>query len=132
MFTMDGTQYSGLLSLARTGTVVSGENSGEARDGTGIYDILGTRYGYTLTLDADGMGADAYDAFYRAVTAPQEGHSFVLPFGQSTIAFTGHVEQVTDKIERYDGQTPVWGALELLITPVTPQRRPGQEDDAWA
>ena len=122
---MDGVTYSGVLSLARTAELVAGQNSGEAKDGTGIYDIPGTRYRYTLTLDADGMGAAAYDSFYEAATSPQAGHSFTLPYGQGELTFQGHVASVQDALERYDGSAPVWGALRIEIVPVAPQRRPG-------
>ena len=121
---MDGVTYGGLLSLTRVSELVEGQNSGEAKDGTQIYDIPGTRCRYTLQLDADGMGADAYDAFYEAVTAPQAGHTFTLPYGQGERSFQGHVALVQDALERYDGQSPVWGSLQLEVYPVSPQRRP--------
>ena len=123
MFTIDGNTYDGVLSLKRTFTVDEDNNGGKTLDGTVLRSVIGTRYDYELTLDADGMTKTQYDTLYEALTAPQVSHSVTMPYGKSgTKTFTAYIKSGTDELERIDSDGRVWGSLSVSFYTVSPQR----------
>lgn len=124
MFIVDGTQYDGVLTLARRAVIDEDENGGKALNGDVIRSVTGTRYEYELGIDSDGMTPALYDALYEALTAPADSHSVTMPYGQSTLSFTAYITSADDALERYDGDTPVWGGLKLRFYSTSVLRAP--------
>ena len=125
--TMDGIFYDVRVkydTLDRAFRLTEGVNAGDMLSGRHERDLVGTYYDYALQVEPNPKNRAAYDAFYQAISAPQDTHSITLPYGQGELTFQGHVASVQDALERYDGSAPVWGALRIEIVPVAPQRRP--------
>ena len=123
MFTVDGREYDGVMSLERAFTVDEDGNGGRALDGTVLRSVLGTRYDYTLVIDSDGMPRADYDELYGVLSSPAASHSVTMPWGAAgELSFTAYVTGGEDRLERIDLDGRVWGSLKVRIYALSPQR----------
>ena len=123
MFTIDSTEYDGVMSLKRKFTIDEDGNGGKSLDGTVLRSIIGTRYDYVMVIDSDGMTKTQYDTLYETLSAPASSHSVVMPYGKnSTKSFTAYITGGSDNLERIDSDGRVWGSLEVTFYTVAPQR----------
>ena len=121
--TVDGKKYNVLVtSLTRKFQVLDGENAERTLSGTMIRDIIGTFYNYEITiLPAVGKYGD-YDALYQVLSAPQDSHSVVLPYGQGTMSFRAYVTAGQDNLIRKKPGESYWTGLSVQFIAMAPQR----------
>lgn len=121
--TIDGASFDvGATRIRRKARIQDGPNAGEAKRGDWIRDVYGTFYDYILTFDtAAGLSREDYDTLYSIITAPVEFHSLVVPYGQSTLAFTAGITGAEDNVILMDDGT-VWGNLSITFRAKSPQR----------
>lgn len=121
--TVDGKKYNVLVtSLTRKFQVLDGENAERTLSGAMIRDIIGTFYNYEITiLPAVGKYGD-YDALYEVLSAPQDSHSVVLPYGQGTMSFRAYVTAGQDILIRKKPGEAYWTGLSVQFIAMAPQR----------
>ena len=126
--TVDGDAYPhiGVSNMTRSASIMEDGNSGWTLNGVYQRSIIGTLYNYSFTLYQLGEAyAEEYDELYQLLTAPQASHTFVLPYGQSTITITGYITGTSD-VMRWDEATGrLWGALAVSVQAKQPSRTTG-------
>lgn len=125
--TMDGIFYDVRVkydTLDRAFRLTEGVNAGDMLSGRHERDLVGTYYDYALQVEPNPKNRAAYDAFYQAISAPQDTHSITLPYGQETITFDAMVESGADRYRGEVGGERRWTALTVQFSAVKPQRTP--------
>lgn len=85
--------------------------------------IIGTKITYSLTVDPKPSLQATYNSFYEMITNPANPtHIFVMPFGASTISFTGTVLSGSDSFGGFVGGIPRWYGLNISIMPIYIER----------
>lgn len=126
VFTVDGVEYSGIhvVSLKRSFAVLDGENAGRTMDGAMQRDIIGTYYNYSLEIDPSDSDPEEYDSLYEALSAPQDSHAVVFPYGRGTLSFQAYVANGEDDLfDIFNGKNR-WDNLTVNFVAMDPQRRP--------
>ncbi|GHV16021.1 hypothetical protein FACS1894219_12890 [Clostridia bacterium] len=124
---MDGISYDvGVVSLKREAKMITDPvTEGLMLDFSESADMAGTKYSYTLTVEAH-KGAEncraEYDAFYYDITSPESVRIVELPFGQSVITFEAKILAATDTLKRRNSGESRWEKLNVTFVPVRPQR----------
>lgn len=95
-FTIDGKTWNYPCQIERVSEVKSSDLSNLLLDKSYFNDVLGTWLKYSLTLAVPFGNESDYYAIYDALTAPVEGHTFVLPYNSTTVQITGRVSSVSD------------------------------------
>lgn len=104
MFTVDGIQWNIPCTIERVAEVKSSEISGMLLNKQYFNDVQGTWMKYTVTIAVPIGYMDQYSAIYEMLTAPVDGHTFVLPYNEDTITITARVEVVSDRwVKMQDG-----------------------------
>lgn len=121
--TMDGTTYSNIhvTKITRNFSVLDGDGAGRNMAASMVRDVLGTFYNYSFTVDASGAAPEEYDAFYEAISSPQDAHTIVVPYAQSTLTFLAYVSNGSDDLIDM-GQKNRWGNLAFNAIAMAPQR----------
>ena len=124
--TLDGTTYQNIrvTSLKRNFSVLDGPNAGRLMTGEMERDIIGTYYNYSVEVSADDATTAEYDSFYQAISAPQNSHVLVVPYGQTTLSFNAYVSQGSDELLFMLNSKNRWGGLSFNFIAMSPQRRP--------
>lgn len=125
LFTVDGVAYPNIhvMSIKRSASVLDGSNAGRAMTGEMIRDIIGTYYNYSIEIDSDSSSKAEYDALYQVITAPADYHTFVMPYGQTTLTFKGYVSNVDDELAFVCDPESRWGALSFTMVAMAPARK---------
>jgi len=126
VFTVDGVEYSRIhvLSLKRSFAVLDGENAGRTMDGAMQRDIIGTYYNYALEIDPAESDPEQYDTFFEVLSAPEDSHTVVFPYGRSTLSFRAYVANGEDELlDIFNGRNR-WDNLTINFIAMEPQRRP--------
>ena len=119
-FMVDGVAYNvAVTSFKRKFSVLDGKNAGRTIDARMHRDILGTFYNYTLELD---LNRAQYDALYEVLSAPDDSHAVVLPYGQTTLAFDAYVTSGEDTLVRMTDKGNYWKSLKVNLIAMAPQR----------
>lgn len=127
IFLIDGESFNVFTaSIRRNFKIQEGSNSGTAISGRDRFDVIGTRYNYTLEIDASTMERAEYDRMYELLSAPVESHTITAPYGQGTITFEAHVESGQDTVSAMAEDEDIidWGGLSITFSAIEPQRRP--------
>lgn len=112
-----------ISSLKRNFVVQDTEKAGRAISGQMHRDIIGTYYNYTLEIDSKRSNREDYDAFYDIISAPQDSHYIVVPYGQSLLEFEAYISSGEDVL-RVDAGGNHWTDISVTFTAMEPQRRP--------
>lgn len=123
--TLDGTNYNVRIvygSIKRMFELVEGVNAGSNIEGGVIRDILGTGYIYTMQIEQNGNDYSAYNNFYEAISTPINSHSFVAPYGDTTLTFNACVYAGEDTDNGFVGGHRKWSGLTITFKPITLQR----------
>ena len=125
---IDGVTYKGICVLApirRNFSVTDGKNAGRSEfSGLMFRDIIGTFYNYSITVDASASDPTIYDAFYEKISAPDEKHEVVFPYGQETLTFDAYVTGGSDECTEIREDRKIWGNLSINFVAMKPQRTP--------
>lgn len=93
---VDGIQWDVECQIERISEIRASDISGPMLDGSYFNDVLGQYLRYDIALVCP-MGMEReYAVLYEALTAPVDGHSFVLPYNNDTITITARVESIHD------------------------------------
>lgn len=122
LLSIDGVQYDIKCEIRRTARVQFTDISGELMDGTYFGDVEGTYYDYEITLKYPLYSQDKYAALYEALTAPVDGHTFILPYNNSTITVTGRVETVPDEQVEMESGYKFWRGMRFEIIANAPTK----------
>ena len=126
LITVDGIEYGIRFQpggLKRKAEIKDGPNGGQSRAGTQIHDTIGTYFHYQLELTRDADNVTEYDALYEVLTDPAvRDHTFILPYGQSTIEFEAFVTDVQDGLKKRRDGVNKWGPMVVDITMTAPYR----------
>lgn len=95
-FSIDGKEWEYPCQIDRTAEITASDLSGLMLDKSYFNDVLGTWMKYNLTLAVPIGNEPDYYIIYNALTAPAEGHNFVLPYNGTNISFFGRVKSVSD------------------------------------
>lgn len=122
LLVIDGLSFDVKVEVRRTARIESSEISGDMLDLSYFNDVKGTFYDYDVTLKYPLYDRDKYTSLYEALTAPVDGHRFILPYNHSTVDVTARVESVPDQwVERDNGRT-FWQALQFTARANHPTR----------
>lgn len=124
---MDGVTYRVRIvydTMRRQFSLRSGPNAGVMLSGREERDLLGTAYGYSMSVEPDPAFRQDYDDFFEAISAPVDTHQITLPYGQSTITYDAMIESGEDTFGGRLGGQNVWKGLTVYYRPIEPQRTP--------
>lgn len=76
----------------------------------------------TLELDTKDLNRAQYDALYEVLSAPDDSHAVVLPYGQTTLAFDAYVTSGEDTLVRMTDKGNYWKSLKVNLIAMAPQR----------
>ena len=123
--TVDGTSYDVRVpagGLKRSFQVLDGENAGRTLSGRMVRDIIGTFYNYELQIYPIVGKYSDYDALYRVLSAPDDSHMVILPYGQETLTFEAYVTSGQDTLSRKTAKESYWTGLTVQFIAMEPQR----------
>lgn len=123
---LDGVTYPHIhiTSIKRSFSVLDGENAGRVMTGEMERDIIGTYYNYSVEIDADDAFPVEYDEFFEAISAPQDSHTLVVPYAQTTLQFQAYVSNGQDELEYMMDDQNRWGGLSFNFIAMSPKRYP--------
>ena len=98
------------------------ENLGVTMDLRKHYDVKGTYYDYEVEFATKNMNVVDYDNLYEALTTPQESHTVIIPYGQTTLTFECRVSVASDNLIRSYNNFKKWGTLKVTFEALTPQK----------
>lgn len=115
MFMIDGSAWEYPIDVTRNPDIRASEVSGEMLDGSYYNDVLGTYMNYTVKVVCPLNKRDKAATLYEALTAPVEGHTFVLPYGSGNIQIAARVEGVSDVYVCLPNGAQYWRGLQFDI-----------------
>ena len=122
ILSIDGLEYDVMCSIRRQGDVRDTDISGEMLDGSYFHDVAGTYFDYQITFLYPLYDQNKYAAIFEALTAPVDGHAFVLPYNGDVVALTAKVEQVYDDLVEMESGYKFWRALSFSLTSNAPTK----------
>ena len=124
---LDGKEYKGIrvLSVKRNFSVSDGDNAGRLSvSGKMVRDIIGTFYNYQFTIDPKNSSRKTYDTFYEVISAPEDSHTIVVPYGQGTLIFEAYITTGSDELVLIGEDVNKWKNLSFNVIAMEPQRTP--------
>ena len=122
---MDGIAYPvRVLALKRKFSLVETGVSGRTQDGQMYRDLFGTYYHYTMTVAQQGEDTQPLDAFWEAVSCPENSHICVFPYGQKTLTQRMYVVGGEQSLLRMDRDKNHWGELQIDFVAMAPEVTP--------
>jgi hypothetical protein len=115
MFSIDGLTWDIPCDIERTAEISASEISGLMLDKSYFNDVLGTYMKYTIKLAVPMNMKDEYVQIYEAITNPADGHTFILPYNDSTITVTARVESISDVYVRLPNGGVYWKGIRFSI-----------------
>ena len=122
MFSVDGFEWDIPCRIDRIAELKASEISGMTLDRNYFNDCLGTWMRYEISVAVPFGMEDAYTTLYEILTAPVDGHTFVLPYNQSEINITGRVEAVKDTNYRLNDQRQYWQGTQFSVIANNPSK----------
>ena len=108
MLTIDGVEYDVKCEIRRTAEISASDISGLLLDRSYFNDVLGTYMSYELVFSYPLYNQNRYTTIYDVLSAPVDGHTFMLPYNQGVIEITARVEKVYDEYYRTEGGRVYW------------------------
>lgn len=115
MFSIDGLVWDIPCDIIRVSEVRASEISGLMLDKSYFNDVLGTYLRYTVKIAVPLNLRDQYTAIYEAITAPVDGHVFVLPYNRDNVTITARVESISDVYVRLQGGGVYWKGIQFDV-----------------
>lgn len=123
---IDGRYYNIFIPMGgiqRNFSVVDTDNAGRNMQGKMIRDIVGTYYNYTIAFDTKYLNFKEYDDLFQTLSAPQDSHTIIVPYGQETLTFEAYVTSGGDTLTRAGKDGNRWSGLSINFVAMEPQRR---------
>ena len=122
MFTVDGIEWNIPCDIERVANVKASEISGMLLDKSYFCDVIGTFLQYDVNIAANPRDMDAYVELFEILTQPVDGHSFVLPYNNSTVEITGRVVSINDVYVRMPNGGVYWKGTSFSIISNAPTK----------
>lgn len=122
MFTIDGIEWGYPCDITRMAEVTASEISGMLLDKSYFNDIIGTFMKYDVKIAVPITARDAYAEIYEILTQPVDGHTFILPYNNSTVEITGRVASVNDVYVRMSNGGVYWKGTSFSIISNAPTK----------
>lgn len=121
-FVMDGIEYNVWVEeLERSFSVLDTDKTGRTQDGNMYRDPIGTYYNYSMTVsDRDG-DFQALDAFWDAISLPQESHVCEFPYNQETLTQRMYVTSGKQAIRQIHSNHTKWGSIKINFIAMSPE-----------
>jgi len=127
VFSLDGRYFNIRIpkkGIKRSFSVTDSDKAGRVMTGAMKRDIIGTFYNYTIQCNTELMDDSEYDEFYELISAPDDCHVIIVPYGQSILTFEAYVTGGEDVMEsRINGRNS-WSGLSINFIAMKPQRVP--------
>lgn len=124
MFSIDGIEFDvGVSAFKRNFQVLDGENAGRSLDGDMVRDVIGAYYNYSVELDRRWLTEEQYDNLYEIISSPEEFHTIVVPYGQTTYTYQGYITNGSDELIIRNNKK-YWNKLSFNMIAKSPKRRP--------
>lgn len=123
MITVDGTDYEFPCDITREAQIQASELSGMLLNKNYHNDPIGTYMQYTITMAIPVTMMAEYSELYEILSDPVAGHTFILPYNQSTIQINGRVETISDRYFKKGG-VAVWRGTSFVIIANEPSKVP--------
>lgn len=123
MITVDGTDYEFPCDITREAQIQASELSGMLLNKNYHNDPIGTYMQYTITMAIPVTMMAEYAELYEILSDPVAGHTFILPYNQSTIQINGRVETISDRYFKKGG-VAVWRGTSFVIIANEPSKVP--------
>lgn len=121
-FLMDGNAYNvQVMNLSRAFDIKDAISPSYTQGG-GIYrNLIGTYYGYSMTVrEKDGDRA-ALDEFWEAISAPVESHECMFPYNQSFLTQKMYVTSGNQSIRRLYQNGAEWADITIQFIAQAPK-----------
>lgn len=115
MIVVDGYEWPIPCDINRVAEVTSSNISGMMMDKTYFNDVIGTYLKYSVTLAVPPKMQVEYERLHDVLTAPVDGHGFVIPYGTGTIEITGRVASVSDVLVYTTSKRQYWKGITFDI-----------------
>ncbi len=122
-FSIDGVYYDVIIpqgGIERSFQILDDDTAGRVLSGAMQRSIIGTYYNYKIELDTSRMSKAEYDDLYDVVSAPEDYHELVVPFGQTTLAFDAYITSGTDRLQTIKADGNAWQGLTLNFIALEP------------
>lgn len=123
MIGIDGMRFDAKCEVLRTAEMTPSSISGLMLDKSYFNDVIGTYLSYEVTLKYPLYDQDVYARLYELLTAPVDGHRFVVPYNQATIEVTARVTEATDEPLEMDSGRTFWRQLRFTIAANHPSKQ---------
>ena len=124
MLSVDGVSYDAnciFEDVEQDFNILSDSDSGRTQDGTMYINVIGTYYGYKLTIKRKASASVAsWDALWDVLSAPVSFHTITVPHNQGEISFDAYIASGTRKLERQWHGVNYWGDIEIQFTARVP------------
>lgn len=124
---LDGVAYDlQIVSLQRSFQVLDTDYSGRVIEAGQMYrDVVGTFYNYELKVKPSRRNPQDYDAFYEAISSPQESHILTLPYGSGgALTQKMYVTAGKDDLIRQENGKNLWDGLSVSYVATRAARVP--------
>lgn len=125
VFLLDGVPYNvNVLELTRKFSVMDTDKSGRTMDGVMFRDVIGTYYNYTMTVAVRDGDEAALDAFWNAISRPDESHACTFPYGQRTLTQQMYVTSGSQSLQMMRENKNQWGEIQVNFIAMAPEVTP--------
>ncbi len=116
MIAIDDTTWNLPCNVDRSAEVMPSEISGMLLDKTYLNDVIGTYMSYDLTLAVPPANEYDYAQLYEILTEPVDGHRFLFPYNEGTVAITARVTEVRDSLVYTASERQYWKGISFSVT----------------
>ena len=122
VFLMDGIAYNvDVTKLVRKFSVLDTDRSGRTLDGQMYRDVVGIFYNYTMTVCQRGSDNQAMDAFWEAVSKPEQSHICQFPYGQDILVQRMYVTSGEQELLLMTDRGNLWKEVTLNFIAMGPK-----------
>lgn len=122
-FIMDGIAWSVPCDISRASEMRVSDISGWMLNGRKFNDITGTYLVYTIKLAPNPQTMGEYYALYEAINEPISGHTFVMPYNESTVTVLGDISNIRDGAVEIGGEN-YWKGVTFSVEAIAPTKQP--------
>lgn len=121
-FVMDGVEYNVFVeALERSFSVTDAAKSKTTQDGEIYRDLLGTYYGYAMTVSERNGDRAALDSFWDAISKPVASHVCTFPYNQETLTQRMYVTAGKQAIRKITEGFTEWDSITISFIAKSPK-----------
>lgn len=115
MWSVDGSTWDIPCTVERTAEMTESEISGMLLNKVYFSDVIGTFMKYSIKIEVPFGYEEQYSSLYEILTAPVDGHEFVLPYAGGNISVTGRVNSIKDVYMRMPNGSLHWRGIAFDV-----------------